>query len=64
MIPYIRVCGFNWNLCFYRWDLQRTREQAYNEKLKEKEKGPEVPKEETNNNVESFYPSLDDSKSY
>lgn len=43
-----------------RWDLQRSREQAAYEKLKEKEKGPEVPKEETNNNIESFYPSLDD----
>lgn len=43
-----------------RWDLQRSREQAAYEKLKEKEKGAETSKEENSNTVESFYPSLDD----
>lgn len=42
-----------------RWDLQRSREQAAYEKLREKEKGADVPIEENSNSVESFYPSLD-----
>ena len=43
-----------------RWDLQRSREQAAYEKLKEKEKAAEVSKEENTDTVESFYPTLDD----
>lgn len=50
------------NLLNCRWDLQRSREQAAYEKLKEKEKAAEVTKEENIDTVESFYPTLDDSK--
>jgi hypothetical protein len=53
----LKICLLN---C--RWDLQRSREQAAYEKLKEKEKAAEVSKEENTDTVESFYPTLDDSK--
>jgi hypothetical protein len=56
----IDFCPFYMN----RWDLQRIREQKIYDKLKEKERSAENLKKGENQHVDSFYHTLEDSKTF